>query len=435
MNHEQEPAERAAVPRARDRAWRDSGLHDRVECALNDDLRKEWEEYLEQTTRHEQIMTDVLTKLGLDPETETSGRAVVRSIGESLVNAMQMALASGPAEAAELVAGECVVQAETKDHLNWELMELAADNADKKTAEICGQRSKRSKRKKTSTCTTRPDGPVSCGCNRSGSRPCFRHRRSRRTSPPPSGPHAPRTPATKWPANEQQPANVPRSDTRSLSRYPTPPRNRSRSPRRADRRLEAGSHWRRSQAMSHVMNVTQCQPRLRRCTSVPSTGVHWRTPRRINMNVMAIARSIGLVTDDRREVSGTIEESVVLASISELAAADPGNDDLFADAAMRVQLARSAGVELPTRPAPCSVPTMAHRCNCAIAPRWQTCSWTWPSTSASATSSPWPRPAPPRRIFRKTAPTLGSGSLRDVAIERSASAPASVRRPGMRRSQ
>ena len=62
-----------------------------LECALNDDLRKEWEEYLEQTTRHEQIMTDVLTKLGLDPETETSGRAVVRSIGESLVKAMQMA--------------------------------------------------------------------------------------------------------------------------------------------------------------------------------------------------------------------------------------------------------------------------------------------------------------------------------------------------------
>ena len=65
------------------------------------------------------------------------------------------------------------------------------------------------------------------------------------------------------------------------------------------------------------------------------------------MNVMAIARSIGLVTDDRRDVSGTIDEAVVLAAISELAAANPGNDDLFADAAMRVQLARSAGVALP----------------------------------------------------------------------------------------
>jgi hypothetical protein len=64
------------------------------------------------------------------------------------------------------------------------------------------------------------------------------------------------------------------------------------------------------------------------------------------MNVMAIARSIGLVSDDRREVSGTIDEAVVLASISELAA-NAGNDDLFADAAMRVQLARSAGVAHP----------------------------------------------------------------------------------------
>ena len=62
------------------------------------------------------------------------------------------------------------------------------------------------------------------------------------------------------------------------------------------------------------------------------------------MNVTAAARSIGLVRDDGREVYGTIDENVVLTSISSLAAAHPGNDDLFADAAMRVQLARSAGV-------------------------------------------------------------------------------------------
>jgi hypothetical protein len=61
------------------------------------------------------------------------------------------------------------------------------------------------------------------------------------------------------------------------------------------------------------------------------------------MNVMTTASSIGLVADSR-QVSGTIDEAVVLAAISELASAIPGNDDLFADAAMRVQLARSAGV-------------------------------------------------------------------------------------------
>jgi hypothetical protein len=34
------------------------------------------------------------------------------------------------------VAGECVVHAETKDHLNWELIRLAAEKADKTTAKI-----------------------------------------------------------------------------------------------------------------------------------------------------------------------------------------------------------------------------------------------------------------------------------------------------------
>jgi len=107
-----------------------------LRCVINDDLRAEWEEYLEQTTRHEQIMTDVITELGIDPETETPGRQVVRHIGQSLVAAMEMALESGPPEAAELVAGECVVHAETKDHLNWELIGMAAEKADKATAKV-----------------------------------------------------------------------------------------------------------------------------------------------------------------------------------------------------------------------------------------------------------------------------------------------------------
>ncbi len=65
------------------------------------------------------------------------------------------------------------------------------------------------------------------------------------------------------------------------------------------------------------------------------------------MNVLTAARSIGLTRDDRGEVSGTIDESVVLAVISELAADDPANADLFADAAARVRVGRSAGVVQP----------------------------------------------------------------------------------------
>ena len=97
-----------------------------LRCAVNEDLKQEWEEYLEQTQNHVRIVEHVFARLELDPEAETPGRLVVRHIGESLVKAMQMALDGGKPEAAEIVAAECVVLAETKDHLNWELIgELA----------------------------------------------------------------------------------------------------------------------------------------------------------------------------------------------------------------------------------------------------------------------------------------------------------------------
>jgi ferritin-like metal-binding protein YciE len=93
-----------------------------IQCATNDELREEWQEYLEQTKKHEQIVRGVFDKMGLDPAAETPGRKVVRHIGESLVKAMEMARQAGNPEAAQLVAAECVVEAETKDHLNWELL-------------------------------------------------------------------------------------------------------------------------------------------------------------------------------------------------------------------------------------------------------------------------------------------------------------------------
>ena len=100
-----------------------------LRSVVNDELREEWEEYLEQTKNHERVVLALMDKLGLDPERETPGRGVVRHIGESLVTAMEMARKSGPAAAAQLVACEAVVQAETKDHLNWELLHEAAEKA------------------------------------------------------------------------------------------------------------------------------------------------------------------------------------------------------------------------------------------------------------------------------------------------------------------
>ena len=100
-----------------------------LRCAENDELKEEWEKYLEQTQQHVQIVQDVLTKLGLDPKEETPGRKVVRHIGEALVESMEMALNEGEPGAAQLVATEAVVLAETKDHQNWHLIGEIIKNA------------------------------------------------------------------------------------------------------------------------------------------------------------------------------------------------------------------------------------------------------------------------------------------------------------------
>src|ERR1700687_808682 len=45
-----------------------------LECVLNDDLREEWEKYLEQTENHVELLTTACDTLGLDPDEMTPGR-------------------------------------------------------------------------------------------------------------------------------------------------------------------------------------------------------------------------------------------------------------------------------------------------------------------------------------------------------------------------
>lgn len=107
-----------------------------ISCAVNTDLREEWEEYLEETKNHHRILLGVFEALDLDPNTMTPGREVVAHIGASLVKAMEMAKSSGDPDAAQLVAGECVVHAETKDHMNWELIGLVAEKTSGPTGKL-----------------------------------------------------------------------------------------------------------------------------------------------------------------------------------------------------------------------------------------------------------------------------------------------------------
>ncbi|HKX75182.1 MAG TPA: hypothetical protein VJR05_07315 [Acidimicrobiia bacterium] len=103
-----------------------------LECAMNVDLKEEWQKYLDETRTHQQILQEVFEAAGLNIEQMTPGREVVRHKATALVEAMRLALQAGEPEAAQLVAAECIVEAETKDHQNWELLgqmvEYAPDN-------------------------------------------------------------------------------------------------------------------------------------------------------------------------------------------------------------------------------------------------------------------------------------------------------------------
>jgi rubrerythrin len=93
-----------------------------LKCALNEDLKEEWEKYHHETERHVQVLQDVFAQMQLDPEEQTAGRKIVHDMGMALVSAMEAALGAGDPAAAQLVACECVTLAETKDHLDWELI-------------------------------------------------------------------------------------------------------------------------------------------------------------------------------------------------------------------------------------------------------------------------------------------------------------------------
>jgi len=93
-----------------------------LKCAQNEDLKEEWEKYHQETERHVQILQDVCAQMQLDAEEQSPGRKIVHDMGAALVAAMEAALGSGDKEQAEIVAAECVVLAEEKDHSNWQLI-------------------------------------------------------------------------------------------------------------------------------------------------------------------------------------------------------------------------------------------------------------------------------------------------------------------------
>jgi hypothetical protein len=93
-------------------------------------LRSLWERYRKETERHERTMLELCAALGLDPRDESPGRTVARLLSDGLLVAIERAADTAPPEVAQVTAAECVLLAETKDYLHWELIGRCAQHAD-----------------------------------------------------------------------------------------------------------------------------------------------------------------------------------------------------------------------------------------------------------------------------------------------------------------
>ncbi|WP_246797316.1 hypothetical protein [Burkholderia perseverans] len=107
-----------------------------LSCAIDPGLHDEWGHYYRQTLHHQDVLRSVFRSLGLDEQAQTAGRRAVMDTGKSLVNVIEQAKQNAAPAVAQIVAAECVVLAETKDHLNWELIGYAADQLSGDAAQV-----------------------------------------------------------------------------------------------------------------------------------------------------------------------------------------------------------------------------------------------------------------------------------------------------------
>lgn len=92
-----------------------------LECILDETLREEFTRYLKQTETHVKTARQILEVFGFDPDEPHPAREMCRMLNKTLLRMMEAAIDAGDPKHAQLVACTCVVEAETQDHMNWEL--------------------------------------------------------------------------------------------------------------------------------------------------------------------------------------------------------------------------------------------------------------------------------------------------------------------------
>ena len=85
------------------------------------EVTEKYREFLGQTRRHEELLSDIIRKLGGDPSRMSSGAKIAHEKAAALLKTMNETQGMTPDEA-EINAIENIVIAETKDHADWELL-------------------------------------------------------------------------------------------------------------------------------------------------------------------------------------------------------------------------------------------------------------------------------------------------------------------------
>jgi rubrerythrin len=107
-----------------------------IQQVRNRDVLNRFREFYQQTRRHVEILTRVITSFGGDPMQMSAGARVAEEKAQVLLKTMTVSDGMRPEEA-EINAIENIVIAETKDHADWQLLShIARRSSDSRIRDI-----------------------------------------------------------------------------------------------------------------------------------------------------------------------------------------------------------------------------------------------------------------------------------------------------------
>ncbi|HJU12294.1 MAG TPA: ferritin-like domain-containing protein [Candidatus Binataceae bacterium] len=107
-----------------------------IQQVRNPDVLNRFREFYQQTRRHVEILTRIISSLGGDPMHMSPGAKVAEEKAEALLKTMTLSDGMRPDEA-EINAIENIVIAETKDHADWQLLShIARRSSDSQLRDI-----------------------------------------------------------------------------------------------------------------------------------------------------------------------------------------------------------------------------------------------------------------------------------------------------------